>query len=58
MKFQLEPDIVNHTLSLVTFPEWIKADVSVDVTALPDGTVASKIESEVNSKVYKGLKDN
>src|SRR5689334_1877976 len=31
MKFQIELDIVNHKLGLVTFPEWINPDISVDV---------------------------
>jgi len=58
MKFQIVPDLLNHTLSLVTFPEWINPDVSVDVTALPDGTVAGKIKDNIKSKIYGGLKDN
>jgi hypothetical protein len=58
IKFQLGPDIVKHTLQLVTFPEWITADVSVDVSALPDGKVASKIEGVINGKVASALAEH
>ena len=57
VKFRLEFDVLKHTLTLVTFPEWINPDVSVDVTALPDGTVAGKIESNIKGKIYAALKD-
>jgi len=55
IRLQLEPDTVNHTLALVTLTDSVKSDVSVDVTALPDGQVASKIENSMNDKISKAL---
>ena len=49
---------MNHKVGLVIFPEWINTGVSVDVSGLPDGTVADKIESEMNNKIHAALKDN
>jgi phospholipase C len=58
LKVGLEPDTVNHTLSMVAEPGMVEADVTVDTTALPDGQVAGKIENEVNGKLLKALKDH
>ena len=58
MKIWVEPDFLNHSISLGTYPEWVSTDVSVDVSALPDGKVADKIESTMNSKIYAALDEN
>jgi phospholipase C len=38
--------------------QFINTDVSVNVDDLPDGTVASRIENTINSKIYDALNSN
>lgn len=39
------------------FKEFVNADASVDVTGLPDGVVARKIESTLNEKILEALQE-
>jgi phospholipase C len=55
LTFHLTFDAENRLVDLSTDKRSVVADASVDVRAIPDGVVARKIESNLNTKVFEAL---
>jgi phospholipase C len=58
VKLRIGLDTVNHRLAVITVPEWVDPDVSVDVDWLPDGAVATEIENKMRQRIFEALQES